>query len=146
MSRGLGPAGEALIKGFETLQLTAYRKYPGEPWTCGWGHTGPDVGPSTVCDEPQADAWFLADTAKVVAATDAHTPLTLTQNQFDALVSFGYNLGISAEEHSTLLRDIMAGDLTDAAEEFLKWNHVNGQVSAGLTRRRQAERALFLAV
>lgn len=143
--RQLGTAGEALIKYFEQLRLAAYRKFPGEPWTCGWGHTGADVGPDTTCDEARAEAWFLADTAKVVAATDTHTPPGITQNQFDALVSFGYNLGISAEEHSTLLRDLMAGDIQGAADEFLKWNHVNGQVVAGLTRRRQAERSLFLA-
>lgn len=145
MSRGLGPAGEALIKSFEKLRFTAYRNFTGEPWTCGWGHTGPDVGPTTVCDEPQADTWFVQDTAKAVAAVDAETPADITQNQFDALVSFGFNVGVTAEAHSTLIRLVAAGNMAGAAEEFLKWNHVNGQVSAGLIRRRQAERALFLA-
>jgi len=123
--------------------LVAYRNFPGEPWTIGWGHTG-DVHQGDTCTPDQADKWFLEDTAKVVAAVDRDTPQDITQNQFDALVSFGYNLGISAEEHSTLLRDVISKNIPGAADEFLKWNHVNGQVVDGLTRRRRSERALFL--
>ena len=141
--RQLGSAGRALIKCFEQLRLVAYRNFPGEPWTIGWGHTG-DVHQGDTCTPDQADKWFLEDTAKVVAAVDRDTPQDITQNQFDALVSFGYNLGISAEEHSTLLRDVISKNIPGAADEFLKWNHVNGQVVDGLTRRRRSERALFL--
>lgn len=143
MSRQLGTAGRALIRLYEQLRLVAYRNFPGEPWTIGWGHTG-DVHQGDTCTPDQADKWFTEDTAKVVAAVDRDTPQDITQNQFDALVSFGYNLGISAEEHSTLLRDVISKNIAGAADEFLKWNHVNGQVSDGLTRRRRAERALFL--
>lgn len=141
----LGARGEALIKGFETLAYTAYRKFPGEPWTCGWGHTGDDVIEGTTCDDAQAEAWFLKDTGAAVNANIRELDVMVNQNQFDALVSFAYNVGIGAESHSTLLRLVNAGRLPEAADEFLKWDHVNGREVPGLLKRREAERALFLA-
>ncbi|MEG5623927.1 lysozyme, partial [Enterobacter hormaechei] len=69
----------------------------------------------------------------------------LTQGQFDALVSFTYNLGARSLSTSTLLRKLNAGDYAGAADEFLRWNKAGGKVLNGLTRRREAERALFLS-
>jgi lysozyme len=69
----------------------------------------------------------------------------LTQGQFDALVDFVYNLGVGNFESSTLLRDLNAGDMDAAANEFDKWDHVSGQVVAGLLRRREAETKEFQA-
>ncbi|EAA7932780.1 lysozyme, partial [Salmonella enterica subsp. enterica] len=69
----------------------------------------------------------------------------LTQGQFDALVSFAYNLGARTLSTSTLLRKLNAGDYAGAADEFLCWNKAGGKVLKGLTRRREAERALFLS-
>lgn len=69
----------------------------------------------------------------------------VTQCQFDALVSFCYNLGAKALSTSTLMRKLNAGDTFGAADEFLRWNKAGGKVLAGLTRRREAERALFLS-
>lgn len=69
----------------------------------------------------------------------------LTQGQFDALVSFAYNVGSRALSTSTLLKKLNAGDIKGAADEFLRWNKAGGKVMNGLTRRREAERALFLS-
>lgn len=139
----LGARGRALIQSFEKLVLVAYRKFPGEPWTCGWGHTGKDVVEGTTCTPEQAGSWFASDTHVAVASVDHHVTVPLNQNQFDALVSFTFNVGIGAEEHSTLLRLVNQGDFAGAAGEFIKWDHVNGKEVDGLKTRRTAERDLF---
>jgi lysozyme len=144
MSRSLGAAGEALIKSFEKLALVGYADQGGIP-TAGWGHTGPDVALGATYTQEQADTWFAADTAHAVSAVDAATPPGLTQNQFDALVSFAYNVGCGAFRCSTLLMYVRLGNMAAAACQFPKWVYVNGQVSAGLERRRAAEAALFSA-
>lgn len=140
----LGMAGKGLILSFEQLKLAAYLDQRGV-WTCGWGHTGPDVGPDTTCTADEANAWFAADVHGAELAVLRTVDIAMTQNQFDALVSFTYNVGSGAEAHSTLLKLFNQGDVQGAAAEFPKWNHVNGVVDAGLTRRRLAEQALFLA-
>jgi lysozyme len=71
-----------------------------------------------------------------------HVPLT--QNQFDALVSFVFNLGVGNFRTSTLLKKLNAGDNDGAAQEFGRWIHAGGKALPGLVRRREAERALFL--
>lgn len=140
----LSSAGEELIKSFEQLRLTAYQDQRGV-WTCGWGHTGPDVVEGTTCTEAQAEEWFLRDTDWAVNAVDASLTTNVNQNQFDALVSFTFNDGANAERHSTLVKLINERDFSGAAAEFPKWDHIDGVVSAGLQRRRLAEQALFLA-
>lgn len=140
----LGSAGENLIKSFETLKLLAYPD-SGGIWTCGWGHTGADVVQGTTCTPEQAETWFLADTQAAVHGVDASLTTNVTQNQFDAMASFTFNVGVGAEAHSTLARLVNARDFAGAAAEFPKWDHVNGVPSAGLLRRRQAEQALFLS-
>lgn len=140
----LGSKGTALIHSFEKLCLVGYADEGGVP-TIGWGHTGPDVYVGQVCTVAQADAWFAQDTHAAVAAVNASVQVPLSQNQFDALVAFTFNVGVNAEAHSTLCRKMNAGDMAGAALEFAKWNHVNGVVSAGLTRRRQAEHDLFVS-
>lgn len=77
----------------------------------------------------------------VLAAID----VPLTKNQLDALVSLCYNIGVGAIAKSTLVRKLNAGDINGAANEFLKWNKANGRILSGLTRRRIAERKLFLS-
>ena len=143
MSFQLGAAGTALIQNFEKCRLTAYPDSGGVP-TIGWGHTGPDVSLGNTCSQDKADEWFEADTAKAVAAVNAGLNAIaashLSQNEFDAMVCFTYNVGIGAEAHSTLLKHVNLCEFEDAADEFLKWNHVNGMVSEGLARRRTAVR------
>ena len=141
--RFLGQAGEALIKSFEKLRLTGYADEGGVP-TAGWGHTGADVTVGVTYTGGQAQVWFEQDIQHAEAVVDGTAPLSLSQNQFDALVSFAYNVGAGAYVHSTLLNLLKAGDSAGAAAQFLVWDHVDGQVSDGLLRRRQAEQALFL--
>jgi lysozyme len=140
----LGAKGLALIKSFEQCRLAAYRDQRGV-WTVGWGHTGPAIGPQTVCSQTDADAWLFQDTIAAQKAVTNTVDVAITQNQFDALVSFTFNVGAGSEAHSTLVRLLNGGDTAGAAAQFLVWNHVDGQVNAGLTRRRAAEQALFLA-
>lgn len=139
----LGAAGRALIQGFEKCRLTAYPDSKGVP-TIGWGHTGPDVCLGTTCTQEQADAWFVQDTQKAVNGVNRSLDIQVTQNQFDALVAFTFNVGVTAEGHSTLHSLVNQSDFAGAALEFGKWNHSGGQVVAGLTARRAAEKALFL--
>lgn len=142
-----------LIHSFETLQLTAY-KDPGSknglPITNGWGSTtdlqGQPIKLGAVWTRDYADAVFARD----LAAFETGVNLLLdgkptTQAQFDACVSFSYNVGLDAFRGSTLLRKHGGGDFAGAAAEFLRWNKNDGKVMAGLTRRREAERALYLS-
>ncbi|WP_343558458.1 lysozyme [Klebsiella aerogenes] len=143
--------GIALIKDFEGCRLTAYPDpgTGGAPWTIGYGWTlavdGKPVRPGMTIDQATADR--LLKTGLVSYENDVLkiVKVKLTQGQFDALVSFAYNIGSRALSTSTLLKKINAGDIKGAADEFLRWNKAGGKVLNGLTRRREAERALFLS-
>jgi lysozyme len=137
--------GLHLTESFEGIRLTAYPDpgTGGEPWTIGYGHTGNDVCGSTTCTQEQAEAWLLQDVQKAAAAVNDLVQVDLTQNEFDALVDFVFNLGVGNFKSSTLLRKINAGDMDGAAAEFDKWDRAAGKVMAGLLRRRQAETDLF---
>jgi len=166
----LSPRGERLIKSFEKLELEAYpdpasalgretskigrpmrayrevpdwRLYVGAPWTIGWGHTG-GVGPGDRITEDGAQAFFDNDVRKFVDGVNALVKVPINQNQFDALVSFSFNVGLAALERSSLLRLLNANKSYLADSEFLKWNKANGTVMLGLVRRRKAERDLFI--
>lgn len=139
----LGTAGLQLIKSFEGCRLTAYQDQRGI-WTIGYGHTGPEVMKGLTCTQAQADSWLLGDThtASRAVLDDVHVPIT--QNQFDALVSFAFNVGAGSLAHSTLLGYLNGSHTESAAAEILRWDHSGGVVDPGLTRRRSAEQALFL--
>jgi lysozyme len=131
-----------LIEQFEGCRLEPYQDSVGV-WTQGFGHTGTDVYEG--CDpisQQQADQLLAADLQRFEEAVTEMAP-TCSQQQFDALVSFSYNLGEGSLRESTLLRLHNEGDYTAAAGEFGKWNHAGGQVLAGLTRRRAAEAACY---
>lgn len=140
----LGSAGLALIKSFEQCRLTAYPD-SGGIWTIGWGHTGPEVREGLVWTQAQADLQLVLDTHAAVIAVIKSLDVAVGQNVFDALVAFTFNVGVTAEAHSTLLRLVNAGYTGAASAEFLKWDHVAGVEIEGLKRRREAERALFLS-
>lgn len=140
----LSSTGEDLIKSFEELRFTAYLDQRGR-WTNGWGHTGPDVVEGSICTAEQAETWFQEDTLWAVKGVNDSLTTNVTQNQFDALTSFTFNVGVGAEAHSTMIGLINARDFAGAATEFPKWDHVNGVPDAGLLRRRLAEQALFEA-
>lgn len=134
-----------MVKEFEGFRANAYPDpgTGGEPWTIGYGHTG-GVRRGDVCDEAQADYWLRQDVKTAVSAVQDYVAVPVNQNQFDALVDFVYNVGSGNFAKSTLLKKLNAGDYEGAANEFPRWNKAGGKVMAGLTRRREAEKALFL--
>jgi lysozyme len=134
--------GLALTERFEGLQLTAYQD-PVGVWTIGYGHTGPDVQPGLTITQEQAGALLLQDVAGAVAAVNRLVTVPLTQNQFDALVDFTFNVGQGNLASSTLLRELNAGNTAGAAAQFLVWVYAKGVELPGLVTRRQAESALF---
>ncbi|ECF6053861.1 TPA: lysozyme [Salmonella enterica subsp. enterica serovar Ball] len=138
----IGINGLNLIKEFEGLRLQAY-KCPSDIWTIGYGHTA-GIGPDDVITEAQAISLLCQDVAASERAVNQYTHVLLTQNQFDALVSFVFNLGVGSFRTSTLLKKLNAGDYDGAAREFGRWIHAGGKALPGLVRRREAERALFL--
>lgn len=145
MALATSPKMRAMIEAWEGKGLEAYQDSVGV-WTIGFGHTGPDVHPGQTISSEQADALLAADLHKfemaVLSMVDmAHT----TQNQFDALVSFAYNLGSGALAESSLLRYHKQGQYNAAAGEFVKWDHAGGQVLAGLLRRRKGEAVVYIS-
>lgn len=135
-----------LIRKFEGLRLRAYRD-TGGIWTIGYGHTR-GVTAGMVITEAQAEVFLEEDITIALADVRALVTVPLTASQEAALVSFVFNLGRTRLAASTLLRELNKGNYTRAAEEFLKWN--KGRVKNklvvldGLTKRREAERRLFL--
>ncbi|WP_047238153.1 lysozyme [Chromobacterium subtsugae] len=134
--------GLALIKQFEGIRLSAYQDVVGI-WTIGYGHTGADVASGRVITQERADQLLQQDLARFEAGVAKLVSVPLSQSQFDAMVSFSYNLGLGNLQGSRLLRLLNAGDYAGAAGQFPRWNRAGGQVLPGLTRRRLAEQALF---
>jgi len=134
--------GLSLIKSFEGLRLLAYRDAVGV-WTIGYGATR-GVKPGMSVTKEQAERMLLNDVQRFESEVERLVKVPLSGNQWDALVSFTYNLGASNLESSTLLRLLNVGDYAGAAEQFPRWNKAGGKVLPGLVRRREAERVLFL--
>jgi lysozyme len=135
-----------LVAQFEGLRLSAYPD-PGtgaDPWTIGYGHTGPEVRKGLIWTPGQADDALDADLDRfdigVSSLIDGH--LT-TQSQLDAMVSFAFNLGLGALGKSTLLKMHLAGDYGGAQAEFGKWVNGAGKPMPGLVKRRAAEAAMY---
>lgn len=139
-NRRIGQAGLALIKQYEGCRLAAYRCAAGV-WTIGYGHTA-GVHSGMTITQAQADAYLQQDIAKFEGYVNnpAYVPITanLNQNQFDALVSFAFNLG--AGNLRKLCKGRTAAQIAQAMTQYCK---ANGKVLAGLRRRRAAEQALF---
>lgn len=133
--------GLALTEAFEGVRLEAYQDSVGV-WTIGHGHTR-GVRPGMTCTAEQALQWLIEDTQIAVDAVNDLVDVPLTQDEFDALVDFVFNLGAPALAHSTLLRLLNAGQYHAAAAQFELWDHAGGKVVAGLLRRRRAEEQLF---
>lgn len=133
--------GIKLTTDFEGNKLEAYLD-GGGVWTIGRGHTK-DVKKGDKITEAQSLSLFLEDVKEAMDAVNKLVRLPLTQGQFDALVDFVFNLGEAAFSRSTLLKYLNEGNFEAAVYEFQKWNHDNGKVVAGLTRRRKAEADLF---
>lgn len=131
-----------LIKSFEGLELEAYL-CPADIWTIGYGHTG-NVKEGDSITKAEAEALLDKDLQTFRNGVKRLVKVPLNENQFGALVSFAYNLGLGSLQSSTLLKMLNAGDYTGAADQFLRWNKSGGKVLTGLVRRREAERAVFL--
>lgn len=136
-------AGLQLLTSFEGCRLLAYKDIGGV-WTIGYGHTGPEVVFGLKISQQQAEEYLRADLSKFEAGIKKLVKVPLTDNEYSALVCLVYNIGLGAFEASTLLRRLNDSKYEDAANQFLRWNKDNGVVVAGLHRRRQAERELFL--
>ena len=134
----ISPAGVELIKHFEGCELDAYRCSAGV-LTIGYGHTG-DVKESDKIDQAMAELMLLRDLKRFEVGVSNYLKAHVTQNQFDALVSLAFNVGLGNFSTSTLLRMINAGSADAAADQFLRWNRAGGKILPGLTRRRVAER------
>ena len=135
--------GIKLIKKFEGLRLSAYQ-CSAHVWTIGYGHTRGVKAGDTIT-EGQAEKFLRDDLSQFEVAVSRLVSVPLSQHQFDALVSFTFNLGERNLKNSTLLKKLNAGDYSGAAEDFPRWNRADGRVVEGLTRRRLAERDMFLA-
>lgn len=130
---------------FEGCSLKAYPDPAsrGDPWTIGWGHTGPEVHEGLVWTQEQADAQLVIDKQKAQHVIDDLVSTHLTPQEDLAVRDFIFNLGAGAFQGSTLLRCLNRGDFAGAAAQFDRWDHAAGRVVAGLLRRRQAETDLF---
>lgn len=140
--------GIKLIKRFEGLELKAYQDSVGV-WTIGYGWTQPvdgkKIGSGMLIDQATADRLLKCGVVQYEQGVNQLVKVKLTQGQFDALVSFAYNLGLRSLSTSTLLRKLNAGDKQGAAAEFGKWVNAGGVKLNGLVTRRAAELELFLS-
>lgn len=134
------------IREHEGIRLKAYPDPAtgGAPWTVGVGHTGPEVYPGMVISADEVDDMLRRDLEKFERGIERLVTVPLTQNQFDALVSLTFNIGLGNFGGSTLLRKLNARDYNGAADQILRWDKAAGRKMAGLTRRREAERNQFL--
>ena len=140
--------GLNLIKQFEGCHLKPYQD-PIGLWTIGWGHLIGDGKTLPIewfreLTQEEADELLKKDLIRFERGVSRLCPTGLTQSRFDALVSFAFNLGLGNLQVSTLRQKHNRSDTFGAAQEFLKWNKAGGKVFRGLTRRREAERALYL--
>ena len=141
--------GLGLIKEFEGLVLKPYKDAVGIP-TIGYGNPYYEDGRKVSLSDPAITEERATELLKMVVkryedAINRYVQVPITQNQFDALVSFAYNIGNENVRKSTLMKLLNRKQYTEAADQLLRWNKAGGKTLKGLTRRRQAERTLFLS-
>lgn len=137
--------GKEDIKDYEGVRTKAYLDTGGVP-TNGVGHTGPDVHMGQEVSMDQVNAWLTEDLKEAEDAVNRLVKVPLTQGQFDALVSFTFNLGEEQLKKSTLLRKLNGGDYSGAANEFKRWVYDDGVIQPGLVKRRYGEANRFRSV
>ena len=137
----LGERGTEILKYFEGCKLTAYQDSVGV-WTIGDGHTKGVYDGMTITQD-QAEQMLLSELEEYEGYIKDMVTVPLTQNQFDALVVWVYNLGPTNFRNSTLLKELNAGNYNAAGQEITRWNKAGGKVLAGLVKRREAEAQLF---
>lgn len=148
MTRDVEPA-QALIRKFEGLRHELYL-CPAGVWTIGYGHAVSRNEPAARVLFPSpigtgvAEGLLWRDVSAVASAIDRMVTVRLTNNQFCALISFVFNVGIGAFKRSTLLRKLNAGDYAAVPKELMRWTRGGGKVLPGLQRRREAEAKLWM--
>lgn len=137
-----------IIREFEGLSLNAYPDPAsgGDPFTIGYGATGPGIRPGVTWSLSQAEARLADDVQRFMDGVSALLKIRPTDSQLAAMTSLAFNVGLSAFAKSTLLRKFNAGDVRGAAAEFGRWVYASGKKMKGLERRRAAERKLFESV
>jgi|TARA_R100000742_G_C4191202_1_gene23226 lysozyme len=133
--------GISLIKKFEGCELEAYKCAAGV-WTIGYGHTK-NVKEGDSITKEEAETLLVNELMDYCNYVDLYVKVPLKQNQFDALVSWTYNLGPTNLQSSTMLKFLNAGDYHLIPTQIKRWNKAKGQVLEGLTRRREAEALMF---
>lgn len=137
----IGTKGLDLIRFFEGLELNAYQCAAGV-WTIGYGHTK-DVQEGMTISEARANEMLAEELNEYESYINGLVTVELNQDQFDAMVSWVYNLGVGNLKASTLLKVLNAGDYDGVPAQMMRWNKAGGKVLEGLTKRRQAEADLF---
>lgn len=145
--REINQAGLDLIKEFEGFRSKAYL-CPASVWTIGYGNTfwenGQRVKSGQTITREKAEELLKIIVQSFADVVSNSVKVPINDNQFASLVSLAFNIGIGAFRNSTLLRVLNQRNYTETANQFLRWNRAGGKVLAGLTRRRQRERQLFL--
>ena len=135
--------GIALIREFEGCRLQSYRCSAGV-WTIGYGHTGKDIKEGMTITQQEADDWLIVDCNRVLQMLRDTLRVPIRQNQLDALVSLGFNIGTEALRKSTLMSLVNRNpDDLNIPEQFDRWVYAGGKVVNGLVRRRKAEGKLY---
>jgi lysozyme len=137
--------GLELLKKLEGFRAKPYADSGGK-MTVGYGHLivpGDGVALGDIIDPVKATELLSKDVKYAVDGVNNNVTSSITQNQFDALVIFVYNVGVTAFKNSTLLKMLKAGDVKGASEQLLRWDKVNGVSVSGLHNRRVAEQTLF---
>lgn len=136
----------SLVKKWEGCRLEAYPDpgSGGDPWTIGYGATGPGIKKGVRWTQAQADDRLALDVDRFLKGVRSVLKRPATDAQLGAMTSLAYNVGVSAFRNSTLLRKFNAGDIAGAAAEFERWNRAGGRVMKGLTNRRRDERSVFV--
>lgn len=142
MLRKISQDGIDLIKSFEGFKPDAYL-CPAGKWTVGYGTTFAVNSTAHVSFE-EAEEYLRRDISKIEDVLNSRSSWNLTQNQFDALCSFVYNIGLTSFRCSHLYTGLNSGHKVEAADEFLRWRFIHTVENSGLLTRRQKERKLFL--
>jgi lysozyme len=124
-------------------EITGWQNLKGDPWTIGYGHTGADVTPGKKITQSEADDLKRKDLAKFEQGVTNLVKVPVNENQFSALVSIAYNIGLGNLGSSTLLKKLNAKDYAGASAQFAAWNKAQGQILPGLVKRRADEAKLF---
>ena len=151
MENHLEPSADCyqLIKSFEGLHKVRsdgrIQSYlcPAGVWTIGYGATGPGIGPSTIWTLDECEDRLERDVDRFASGVRDMVTSTTSQAQFDALVSFAYNVGLGGFKTSTLLKRHNAGAYDECPAQIRRWVKANGKVLKGLVRRRAAEAELY---